>query len=733
MEGTESEYVIDIRDFKGEGVDISLTTLRCGVYQLEEPISDRAVTWDEEHGVHLLTFPELEAGRYWYELYEISDEGENVVLAQGVLGVFASESWEEPELSSNSPNRTLKIYLGDDKKQLEATWLATSAASGYASKAKEYAQKLEDAMPLLEQASAFMESFDAALREAIKVVDNYLWIGGVNTGHKLKGEDGKTPKYGSDGYWYIDDERIGKARGDDGLTPYITSDGYWAIGNVKTSVLAAGRHGVDGTAVRRILVDSYEDIPWSGETCNGGFYYYVHSDEEAYATGWLKLVNLPNSDIGLYINGVHIYFDTIEYMPQEWADLINAANCGVTAVVDRINITTIKLTAKVAGAAGNRITLELGEAKYGEGAGIVNPSNEEISGATLTGGADAGWSVYAWLEPNGWVCVGLANDLATAEVHGLVKLGTAVVVADGAPVGNDANNALSVPLASMVVAGTGKLSAEGIVDGGSVGLDEEKAFRVPAATMDRYGTVKLSQSEEIGSDNTSTIGEDADGRVRVDWATLDKAGVIRLGSKFGQSNPEPYLVGIGATSDNKLANNYVFGGAIQHWKPAAWEGKMTWLDEAKAQNPSYFNDMFYSGLYTSPQFTQSQNNGLQLLPATGNMLAGVYLAYSIDDSRTTAVASAPTTKRYLQENYYTQGQLYTRTEADAAIKAALQPYVSIEWAEENYFTKTEAEAAFADKIDCPSKRIGHLEVITASEKEAMTSMDSKTLYLVIAG
>lgn len=89
------------------------------------------------------------------------------------------------------------------------------------------------------------------------------------------------------------------------------------------------------------------------------------------ATGWIHLNTRPVEDIGMYINGVHIVTEEDGALPSEWAEAINASDCGVTAV-QRPNTDYLDLTANVAGEAGNAITLECGQ--------------YPISGDHLTGG-----------------------------------------------------------------------------------------------------------------------------------------------------------------------------------------------------------------------------------------------------------------------------------------------------------------------------------------------------------
>ena len=133
----------------------------------------------------------------------------------------------------------------------------------------------------------------------IWVGDNGHWYVGlrgsehsIDTGIEARGESGKSPIIGTDKCWWVWNletesyECTGvKAVPEDGKSPYINSLGHWVQWDassgeyVDTGVRAQGRDGIDGSRIIRIMVDRYEDIPTSGETCCGGYYYYVPLEE----------------------------------------------------------------------------------------------------------------------------------------------------------------------------------------------------------------------------------------------------------------------------------------------------------------------------------------------------------------------------------------------------------------------------------------------------------------------
>lgn len=639
MEGTEATYTVDVRDYCGAGVDISLVTLACEVKLESGELKDGVISWDAETSTHILTLPELPAGRHSYEVYELLEDGEHVALVQGWLGVFTFDNWQEPAFSTLSPNRTLRIALADEKGHIEASWIATAAAEGFAYKAKQYALELRDAMPDILAAKAFMDSFDKALIEYIKVIDGYLWLGGVKTDNYLKGEDGKIPTYGNDGYWYIGDKRIGKARGEDGITPHITSDGYWAFGSEKTNVRAAGKDGINGSAMRRVLIQSLDELPKTEER---GVYYYLKDGEH--------------------------------------------------------------------------------------------------------------YDVYVWLEPDGWVCVGEANDIATTEVYGLVKLGMDTQVDNGAPVGRDADGQMSVPLAGEAVAGTGKISSATELSStrkdGAIGLSADGKLMAARAEANKPGVVQPSRPDTLARvlgigiipDGTKVDGEDRSGLLGCTRAQNDTYGMVKVAysSTSASCDDITWNAPVGMRDDMQQAvsdttDTWYRGANGILFIPLSEGGALRW--ESSGQESRHEKKWSTGGflkLQHTSQFSSGEL-GLELESATVNLLAGVYIASSMQDTRTAAVPNASSVVNYLSEHYYGKSQVYTKQETLTQIDYKLQSYASLSWVQDRYMTKGEILQDLRNKVNGQSGVLESIKALTASQRQNLTSVDSKTLYLVYAG
>lgn len=657
---------VAIRFFRAgttEGVDLSgAAFMGRATERMTGTVVDLPVEHGSEKGALYLTVPELRADEFEYELYATDSAGEVQRMLYGTMTAISSEHAASlADSAKQTAQRTLLARLPDEViSPLELRWSGSSVtqkaaqdaensageAAGILKEMEQVRKDAEDAVKQAQDALGKLNALDAKLAEVEGHITsaivpnpetNTWWICGSNTGYQVTGDPGKSPRLSAVGTWMIwnvetqewDDTEI-SAAGEDGHSPYVNAAGNWCEWSVltgeyrDTGLPAAGKDGIDGARVRRIIVPGKDHIPQSGETCNGGFYYYC-----------------------------------------PWYDEAN----------------------------------------------------------------DRHFDVYAWLESDdgsgSWVCVGEANDIATAEIYGLVRLGTDTTVQDGAPVGNDAAGQLSVPHADFTTPGTVRLAtADVLAEGGAVGFDAEGRMVAQPAAYGRYGTMKPSANTVPG---TWCIGINSDGTAGVNWAGLNSAGVVKLGSKFGQSNPIPYQQGVGATEDHKLANNLVFGGALQHMSPSAWGSRhMDWLDSQMSKTPEWFGDAYYLGLATSGQFTQSQTGGLELESAAADLLAGVFLASSMTDGRGNAVPGAAMVLEHLDECYYKKEFLFTKEE----VNSVLRQYVTKVYADSTFAGKTELDDLSEAVIHKTDEWEGDV-VVTEEEYNGMTEHNPKIKYYIV--
>lgn len=710
LEGADAAFTLAFRSADGAPLDVSDVTFD-GV--LSGPDGAQSVFAVE----HAAALNELRVyfgraprpGRYAYEVRATAPDGARRRLVHGQLGVL-STALELARGEEAADGRVLQVCLPDEAaRHVLLEWRASSAAVAAAGAAAAWAAQVQgeaervqavadDAAQLLSEttgsleglrgrAEAAMQAAEGAVQQVqgfLAIVDGrlasavivdpatgHLVIGGVDTQVKVPGDPGMSPYVDkSDGRWrYYDDVSqqwlVGpSAQGEAGRSPYISSLGTWVewdavLGRWRdTGLPAQGKDGLDGAAVRRILVASVEEIPQEGETCHGGVYYYVRRVDaaprarvvlpEAVAAGSVVLVEGAAFALAA---------GSGEAAAAALAQAVNAAGDVVQAV-----------------AVGAAVELFSPDAVLSvDASGAQGVAVEESPRCVRSG-----YDVYAWLEEPGggagWACVGEAYDVASREVYGLVRLGTDAPVADGAPVGVDAEGRMSVPRAEYTVPGAVLPGVDFVLEsGGGVGFDAEGRLFCRMATVDLLGAVKPSFS---GSNLAAVVGIMADGSLGIPWGSWTQAGVFRAGSQFGQSNPIPFIQGVGVTQSHELANNLLYSGAVRHMNPAGWAAVgMAWLPEVMEGHPEYFSDMFYTGLVHSPQFTQSMAQGLELVSATGDLLAGVYLALSMGDDRVNAAPCARVVYDWVTGYAYSKDEVYTKEEARSwVLEVALEPY-----------------------------------------------------------
>ena len=581
----------------------------------------------------------------------------------------------------NSTNAA-KEYAENAKKSAEeaarsAQDVKTSAQEIAEESTRELREELEELRDNTEQTrksadatvrklEGFLADFGDNVRSVVWVdpVTGHLIIGGVDTLCKVTGDPGKSPYINENGEWmYWDDENDqwqngGPARGEDGFAPYVNAEGYLVYrdpltGEIRTGTdKMYGKDGIDGTKVRRLIVQSADAIPQEGETCNGGCYYYVPLKDAPPVSIFTPHEQRTVSG-SMTVNGQTVVLPAAELGATEAAEsLANTLRTVFPAAVVEVDPET------------NSVIL-LGDVPYWLVRGLPETEWDLTLHVRMR---REGYDVFAWCEqPDGsasWVHVGEANDLATAEIYGLTKLGTDVTIDRGAPVGTDETGAMRVPAADVTQQGTVQLSVEGhLEDGvGGIGVDPDGKIWARRASNTTYGVVKPSYTGNLES--APVIGMDAEGKLQVPFATLNQAGVVKLGSQFGQGNPIPYRVGVGADEGHHLANNLVFGGAYKHMSPTAWRNlQLPWLDAILDAHPEWFTDAYYSGLHTSLQFTQSETSGLELLSATSTLKAGVYIATNIPtEVREDAVPSASTVRDWVHAECYTKPEVDTKVQ-----------------------------------------------------------------------
>ena len=395
-----------------------------------EDVAQLRCSWCENGDIEVV-FPDMGVGRYVIVIDHSGLNGEITRFLDGFAGYLEPRYAIDEYLGGEDV--VVTVCCGDGAHEvyaLSGDLLKYSTLE--AIEAMKAAEAARDAvLDKLDLAMEFVASFNEALQKCVQVVNNYLWIGGVNTGHYLKGDAGETPRYGSDGWWYIGDERVGKARGDDGITPHITSDGYWAFGSQKTNVRAAGKDGINGAAMRRVVIDSVIDLPQEEER---GVYYYVRQGDGTFE---------------VYV----------------WLENAGWTSIGPANDVAALNLATDRVHGMVKFSAGEQEQgAPVGWQKGEEGTAIV-----PLAGTAVAGTGKLGSSVViSFGAPVGMNSAGAYYvGAATTNAYGAIKLSTDETLtfdaseenAPGAPVGLDAAGAAWVPWATTSRGGAVRLGS----------------------------------------------------------------------------------------------------------------------------------------------------------------------------------------------------------------------------------------------------------------------------------
>ena len=769
LSGSAPTYRLDFVADSGEPIALDNVTFDGLVTAPDGTTGSLDVSQGSEDGSLFVIFPVLSAGNYEYELRATNETGDRLRIAYGRLGVLPTsldltrveDDTEVRRLAVRLPNVAAAHCMLEWRASIDASRAAQEAAAAAkelrgkladaearientAEQAAEAVKKADEAVGKLESLDELLDKFRAELATQVNInPETNTWVvAGVDLGIKATGEPGKSPKLSTTLTWMIYDDDSGEWRdsgvsavGRDGKSPYISALGTWVEwlngAWVDTERKAEGRDGRDGSAVRRIVIPSAADLPKKGETCNGGVYYYVpliDSDPRALVE---VMLGQTVGDVML-IDGYPIDLtaertteptaeggepETViePVTPYELEEHINAAGIeGVRAEVTG-NIVAIY-------SINRTLTVERDNADAYDVREFPMIDRE-------------GYLVYAWLEDSvgaNWYKVGEANDLATAEIYGLTKLATNSPVVNGAPVGNDEHGALHVPRADFSTPGAVRPAIdEPVTVGGAVGLNGDGRMMAQPANAARYGVMRHSNPNQAGA---GCIGLMSDGATGARWATLEEPGVSKLGSEFGQLNRIPYQQGVGATTDHQLANNLLFSGALQHQKKAYWSAKgMNWLNSLP-ESEYYNSHDFYTGLCTSSQFAQSESVGLQLVAATGELLAGCYIARSVDgDKRVAAVPNASTTYNYLTEHYYRKEEVYTQTQTREYVAETLKPYATQSWVEgKGYDTVAGVDKKLEGYIQIQPDVLLKFRLLTRQEYIDLPRRDKTTLYIQCA-
>lgn len=618
---------------------------------------------DSARNTVLVSIPPLPEGRWEYEVWITAESGEKTRLLEGRVSALGKLAVADAGVFAH---RTLDVLLpGDVSRRVQLEWQASTIA----------VQAMNEALRVAEGVKGIGKDARDALESANEALDKLDGVDDLVEDAEAAKEGAETAKEGAEAVLESAKELIANAPRE--FIPTISADGYWVLNGEKQPHKAIGEDGVDGTRVVKHLVNSVEEIPTSGETCNSGHVYYVNVpavlnvlEEKPAGTGEWTAWRLPADMVphGVLLSGLVVPSIRNTSSTALWLAVYLREGGTNRALLTRskepktwTNGADVawEFAAPIEVPAGAGLELAWAESLEAIGATSAERPAQRLKSAVLEqGGAslqyDAIWYgdrtpflgftsphagkalVYEWFDETGWVCLAgngaQASRPATATEDGTVKLGTEAPVAQGAPVGVNANNQMMVPQATTLCSGTVMYSTDEVIEGGIL------------------------------------IGRDAAGRMvaqgsKVAPAQAFRWGTVKVGSSVPQSMGMPYIIPVGMAASGvlneygqnitgQLFNNTVPGGALRTMMKADWVAKgISGWDAGSLPDGS--NAV---GIMTNPdQFGQTADKGLVLKEATVNRLAGVTLTNNPLDERAAHVLDAAT----LHQFYHTRSEIDT--------------------------------------------------------------------------
>ncbi|MBR5889446.1 MAG: hypothetical protein IKY92_05320 [Akkermansia sp.] len=617
---------------------------------------------DASRNTVLVSIPPLPEGRWEYEVWIAADTGEKVRLLEGRISALGKLADVDRSVYAH---RTLNVLLpGDVNKRVQLEWQASTVA----------VQAMNEALRVAEGVKGIGKDAKDALESAKEALDKLDGVDDLVDDAEAAKDGAETAKEGAEAVLESAKELIANAPRE--FIPTISADGYWVLNGVKQPHKAIGEDGLDGDRIVKHLVDSVEEIPTSGETCNSGHTYYVNVpavlnvlEEKPRVDGNWDAFRLSADVVphGILLSGVVISVKNSSATPVYLAAFLRVGNA-TTRLLSR------SVTAE-AWTNGQEVSWEFVEPfEVPPGAGLelyLADSLEAIGETSVTSPAvnmrspmlgtgdcacryDDGWYsprtpylgflsphagqvlVYEWFDEAGWVCLAgnaaQAQRPATATVDGLVKLGTEMPIEQGAPVGVNANNQMLVPQATTLCSGTVMYSTDEVIEGG-----------IP-------------------------IGRDAAGRMvalgsKVAPAQAFSWGTVKVGTSVPQSMGMPWIIPVGMASNGvrneygqditgQLFNNTVPGGALRTMLKADWVAKgISGWNVGNLPNGSNAVGV----MAKKEQFDQTPDDGLVLKKATRDTVAGVRLTNNPLDEEAAHVLDAAT----LHQFYHTRSEIET--------------------------------------------------------------------------
>lgn len=704
----------------------------------------------EEANVLIVSCIGLPEGRHAYEIYSVSESGNRNRLISGYIGVIKSIDKLVDELKTYA-SRTLSIRLpGHVTRQIRLEWLSCTLAAASAQQAWEYyeqvKQKAEDMEETARKAEEAVEKL-SDLDEKLATLDQGI-------------EDAQDAAREAE-QWAHDASRKGDS-------PYIGDNGNWWIGTGEETrdlnVRAEGRDGHDGhdgengldgrdgepgkngengepgkTPVIRFFDGDIDGIHYTGN-----YWYVWGTDPTTGEIGWQftgSLAEAKNGTPGR--DGLDADAITRLYLNTE-ADLPRPGNHGTVCYIPILDPDTQEPTGTYTVYCW--LLLPDGSADWLP----VNQDLHDYSRYLLTDTSNlaSGASDYETEYPDHYLprlsylkkalAVTVGNMVkqtfakATAQLLGLVKLGTGTPLTEGAP----------------------------------VGLNADGQMLVPPATTQIHGGVKTSTSEKIDKTTGALVGYNADGQLMVPAAGYRSYGGVCYGTQFDITiNNAPHVITLpkcnGIATYNQYAGNMTNSMCINLSQRGCLRYDKSGPNGGNNGNSLY---LYLDGtlaidaaghLTATPWVTSALIDGDRRPANTAAVKTWVTSSFSVADPKPVnaqavenKLASYPTRAELTQTltSYATHtwvnqtlGAYPTRTE----LTQTLGGYPTLAWINQtlgnyvttsdldsrNYVNQTTMNAALATRVECAGG-IKKLAYMSEDEYGELAVKDASTLYLL---
>lgn len=477
------------------GLDVSNASFRFWYEMPDGGVRALVLQHGATAGVLDLALPKMEAGEYPYEIIFTDSTGEEGRLMSGVLTVMSTLRAEEIVADANAAQkRVLQVTAGSlHDGPLELRWAASSVAAVYARQAREAALGLEDVREQVREFRVFVADWLNNMETFLVMnpVTGTIWVNGYDTGQPYQGEAGKAPRVNAFGFWEV----------------FI--DGQW----VTLPYHAEGKDGLDGTQVRRVLLDSRENLPTAEER---GVYYYTPKASGSGYDMWCWLENAGWVCFG--------------------GDPYGIATETSLGLVQLGTNQTVTSGAPVGLNAMKRMMVAMATTSV---AGVMKPSSEP---------SETGGGTHFNASGN------LLTDVATYAHFGSVRPSVDGVLTEGGLIGMDNNGRLFAKRATTLNFGTIKLGTSYPTnpgDGYRVGIGEFRG-EICTAFVPRGALRHWTPKTWTGNNKAVWDGEVMDWINDVSWPSMDSYYTCLLTTKQFTQTPEAGLVLLPASQTGEL-------------------------------------------------------------------------------------------------------------------------------------------------------------------------------------